>query len=255
MIRFLLTGLILTLAALPAAASQGIILYPLSYSKPIPGGQYLFVMLGDASAEQKERDDASREKFRELRTKYPRTGLYRVDTGEPVWVLEDDAFAPAPCVFLTSDGVHLVRIDGDWWTTDAFVGGPRPSADVQRQQLDAPGVTFFVRGKVLRRHAVRDLVVHPDDLPHTPQHLLWYANGTLNENTSRFLMNTQDSHRQVFDYRTGELLEVKPAGLGNPLFRTILIICGVGSALILATWAWLVFFRRRPQPAAIEPPG
>ena len=157
---------------------------------------------------------------------------------------------PAPCVFVATDGVHLVRIDGDWWTTDAYVGGKRPSLEIQNQQLDAPGVTFFRNGQVIRRYAVRGLVVHPDRLPHTPNHLLWYANGSLNENTGRYLMDTQDSYLLVFDYRTGELLERKPAGLGNPLVTTILVICGAGSALILATWAWLVFFRRRPAPTA-----
>jgi hypothetical protein len=250
MTRSLLSGLVLTLAALPAAASQGIILYPLSYSKPVPGGQYVFVMLGDPAAEEKEKD-AAREQFRELRAKYPRSGLYRADTGEPVWALEEASFAPAPCVFVASDGVHLVRIDGDWWTTDAYVGGQRPSDEVQKRQLDAPGVTLFKNGKVARRHAVRDLVVNPNELPHTPHHLLWYANGSLNEDTGRFLMDTQDSYRLVFDYPTGELLDRKPAGLGNPLFRTILIVCGAGSALILATWAWLVFFRKRPAPTAL----
>ena len=51
------------------------------------------------------------------------------------------------------------------------------------------------------------------------------------------------------DYRTGELLARKAAGLDNPLLTPILIASGVLIAIILGVWAWFAFLRKPKMPA------
>ena len=180
-----------------------------------------------------------------MRAKYPKTGLYKDGSGELVWAVEDGGYTPYDNVHLAADGMHLVRLDGDWWREKDFTGGrARLSEDEVRRQLDAPAVSFFADGKLLKRHTVRDVVTNVAELPHTPRYLLWSAGGVLNESTGRFVLVTQDSQRLTYDYRTGELISRRQAGLGNPLLRTVLIVSGVLAAAILGVWAWLVFVRK-----------
>jgi hypothetical protein len=231
------------------AAAAGVIPEPTSYAKPVPGGRFVFVMLGDAAVEQdpaKVKDPADRAKFRELREKHPRTGLYREGTGELVWAVEAEGYAPIDSVFPASDGVHLVRVDGEWWKTKDFPGGRvRPPAEEQQRQLDSPGVSFFAHGKLLKAHTVRELVDDPARLDFSPDHVLWMAGAVLNEDTGRFLLFTQDSNRVTFDYRTGEVVGRQKVGMSNPLARGVLIACAILTAGVLAGWAWYAFGRRK----------
>jgi hypothetical protein len=250
MIRHAVTACLLALVA-GSASAAGRLDDAVSYTKPVPGG-FVFAMLGDPEAEAKTPDDA-RAKFAELRAKYPRTGLYKDGSGELVWAVEGGGYAPYDNVHLAADGVHLVRLDGDWWREKDFTGGrARLPEDEVRKQLDAPAVSFFAGGKLLKRHTVREVIANPDDLPQTPRYVLWSSGGVLNEDTGRFVLMTQDSHRLAFDYRTGELLSRAPAGLGNPLLRTILIASGALAAAIIGVWAYLVFVRK-PKVAAAGP--
>jgi hypothetical protein len=250
--RLTLTVCLLALAAAPAFAA-GRLNEAVSYTKPVPGG-FVFAMLGDPEAEAKASEDA-RAQFAELRANYPKTGLYKEGSHELVWAVVDGGYAPYDNVLLAADGVHLVRLDGDWWREKDFTGGRArlPDDEVQKQ-LDAPAVSFFADGKLLKRHTVREVIAKPDELPQTPRYVLWSSGGVLNEDTGRFVLMTQDSHRLTFDYRTGELISRKKAGLGNPLLTTILIASGVLAAAILGVWAWLVFVRKPKVAAAPEGP-
>jgi hypothetical protein len=250
MIRYVIASVaLLALAAGPVAAA-GVLDEALSYTKPVPGGRFVFVMLGDPEAEAKQSADA-RGKFAELRAKYPKTGLYKAESSELVWAVEDGGYAPYDNVFLASDGVHLVRIDGEWWREKDFTGGrARLTPEEEQKQLDGPAVSFFADGKLVRRTAVRDVVTDPAALPQTPHYILWLANGVLNEGTGRFLLDTQDLNRVTFDYRTGEVVARGRVGLGNPRLTTILVASGALTAAVLGVWAYFVFFRRRkPVPA------
>jgi hypothetical protein len=267
MTRFVSTFALLLIAA-PAFAA-GVIPEPYSYTKPIADGKFLFVMLGDADAEAKAKDADARAAFRELRAKYPRTGLYssRWDrrpagpdsqTGETpvppdklVWALDDPAYAPADNIFVSTDGVYLVRIDGESWRTMNYPGGKRLPADVERRQLDAPAVSFFADGKRIQQYALKDLVTNPMELPHSPEHVLWPAGAVLNEDTGRFILFLQDQTRLTFDYRNGDLLSRTRSGLGNPMLTGILIACAVLVASVLGVWAYLVFLR--PGKPATNP--
>jgi hypothetical protein len=246
--RLTAAACLVALAAAPALAA-GKLNEAVSYTKPVPGG-FVFAMLGDPEAEAKTSADAQAQ-FAELRARYPRTGLYKDGSHELVWAVEDGAYAPYDNVHLAADGVHLVRLDGDWWREKDFTGGrARLPEDEVRKQLDAPAVSFFAGGKLLKRHTVRDVIADPERLPQTPRYVLWSSGGVLNEETGRFVLMTQDSHRLTFDYRTGERISRSPAGLGNPMLRTILIASGVLAAAIIGVWAYLVFVRKPKVPAA-----
>jgi hypothetical protein len=253
--RLTLAALLLVLAAGPASAA-GVLNEALSYAKPVPGGRFVLVMLGDLAAEAKQSADA-RAKFVELRARYPKAGLYQDGSEEPLWTIRDGEYAPYDNVFPASDGVHLVRLDGEWWREKDFTGGRArlPDDEVERQ-LDAPAVSFFADGKLIRRYTVREVVADPAALPQTPQYVLWSAGGVLNEETGRFVLVTQDSQRVAFDYRTGEIVSRAPAGLGNPLMTALLTAAGILVAAVLAVWAWLVFVRwRKVAPAAEANPS
>ena len=238
-------AVLLTAALAGPLAAQGKIAEALGYTKPVGGGAYTFVMLGDPAAEARVADAAAKAKFEALRQKYSKTGLYRGDTAELVWAVEDGAFSPYDFTYPAADGVHLVRFDGEWWKTKDFTGGKQLAADEAQRQLDGPALSFFADGKPIRRYTVRELVTEPGELPHTPQHVLWTSGGVLNEGKGTFLLLTQDSYRITFDYRTGEVVSKEKGGLGNPLMTPILVACGVLSVLVLGAWAYFAFLRKR----------
>lgn len=235
-----LSVLTLLLVAAPAAATK--FPEPYSYTLPVPGGRFVFVQLGDPAKEAETPADARRQ-FAELRAKYPATGLYPADGTTPVWTV--DGFAPRDNLFLTSDGVYLIRLEGTWWRTKDFPTlGKRLPADVEQAQLAGPAVSFFANGKLLRQYTVADLTEVPAKMRHSPEHVLWAAGGGLNEDTKRFVYFTQDGQKNVFDYSTGERLEKVAGGLSNPLAGWAIGVAGGLSLLLLAGWAYLVFVRR-----------
>lgn len=226
------------------SASTGVFAEAISYTKPLPDGK-IFVMLGDAAIEEKataSKPDLNA-KLRDLRQRYPKSGVYRETSGEPIWQLPDTVFSPIDGTYLSQDGRYLVRIEGDWWRTKDFPGGKRPSGEQEQKQLSATAVSFFDQGQLLKSHLLKDLLQDSRKLMHSPQHLLWYAGGSLNESQGQYLLFTQDSSRAVFDFRTGELLRLEAMGLGNPIFQSILVVCAVLSALILFTWVYFVFIK------------
>lgn len=245
-IRSLLAALAAAVPA-PLLAASAKLPEPVTYTKPVPGADLVFVMHGSPESEAKL-SPTSQAEVRELRQKYPRSGLYRGGSGELVWSV-DGPFAPPDAVFLTSDGRHLIRIEGDWWREKDFAGQKRLPDEVAQAQLDAPAVSFFENGTLLKQYRLRDLVTRPDKLPHSPKYVLWVAGAVLNEDTGRFLLFVQDSTRLTFDTATGDLVTRQEAGLGNPATKPILLAAGVMAALILAVWAWFVFVKWQ-RPAA-----
>jgi hypothetical protein len=222
-------------------AALGKIPDPVSYTKPL-GEDLTFVMLGDAANEAKTEEA---ERFRELRAKYPTSGLYRGT--ERIWEL-NGPFAPADGVFLSSDGTYLVRLDGEWWREKYFAGSKRLPKDKEDRQLDAVAVSFFKNGELLKNHTLRSLVTNADKLPHSPEYVLWVAGAVMNEDSGKFVLFIQDSVRWTFDYRTGEVLSHEEAGLGNPIFQQILIGVAATAVLVLLVWAWLAFVRWQQVP-------
>ncbi len=220
---------------------------PMSYAKPVGTG-FVLVQLGDPGEEAKHGTADQKRLFAELRAKYAAPGMYRAgDAAELVWPLPVGEYAPYDLTFATADGKNLVRVDGEFWQTESFPGGVRPTEAVQQKQMAGSALSFFAEGKLTRRYVLADFVASAEVLNHTPEHLIWYASAVFNEDAGRFLLFTQEQTRFTFDARTGELLARDGVGLGNPVLQKILLACGVLTALILLGWGLFVWKRRVPD--------
>ena len=238
------------LSAGPATAA-GKFPKPMSYARPV-GDAFVFVQIGDPAEEAKHGTAEQRRKFAELRAKYTAPGLYRAgDAAELVWGLPANEYTPYDLGFVTADGNNLVRVEGDFWQTESFVGGIRPTAAAMQKLLDAPALAFYDKGQLTKRYNLKDFIDDTDVLKHTPEHLIWYAGAVLNENSGRFVMNTQSPMRFAFDARTGELVERSGVGLANPFLQRILIVCGAMMLAILLGWLAFVWKRRVPDAARL----
>lgn len=229
--------------------AAGVAVEPTSYSKSVNNkGLFIFVQFGNIRIELENGSDKQKRQFVELRETFPKPGLYKnADTMELVWETKLEEFVPRDHAMISDDGVYMVRIEGEFWRTESFPGGIRPTESTVQKQLDGPAVSFFKNGQLTKRYMLREFVENPYELHHSPEHLLWYASGSLNEASGRFVMYTQESVKYAFDYKTGEILEKSPVGLANPLMRQILFVCGGMSVLIAGAWAIFVYRRRVPD--------
>ena len=229
--------------------AAGTAVEPTSYTKSVNNkGVFVFAQFGNLRVEYENGTEKQKQAFVELRKLFPKPGLYKnADTMELVWETKPEEFVPRDHAMISNDGVYMVRIEGEFWRTESFPGGIRPTESTQQKQLDGPAISFFKNGQLTKRYLLRELVENPHDLHHTPEHLLWYASGSLNEASGRFVMYTQESVKYAFDYKTGEILEKSPVGLANPLMRQILYVCGAMSVAIAGAWAVFVYRRRVPD--------
>jgi hypothetical protein len=246
MMRYLLTCLAFV-GATSVTYAAGKFPKPMSYAKPV-GTDLVFVQLGDMKEEQDNATTAQKQKFAELRAKYAKPGLYK--TTEPVelvWELTTPAYTPYDNAFLSPDGQHLICVEGDFWQTEPFPGGTRPTADKIGKQMASPALSFHVNGKLVKRYLMSDFVDDVEVLKHTPEHLLWYASAAYNAETGRFVMYTQEATKRVFDVNTGDVIEKSQVGLSNPIVEKILIVMAGMTALILAGWGLFAYKRRQPD--------
>lgn len=227
----------------PGGSANHSIPEPVSYAKPTTDNKHALVVFGDPAAEAKLKDGDTKKYVADVRAKYPTPGLYRNDP--PGLVYRLDGYAPDDQVYLTADGRHVVRIEGDWWKTKAYPAGKRLATEVENAQLDAPAVRCFTDGRLTHEYTLRQLVTDPDKLPHSPDHVLWPAGAVLNADAGQFHLFTQDSNRITIDVASGEIVERTKTGIGNPLARWLLTIT-VGLTVALAgVLAWVTFFKRR----------
>lgn len=233
----------------PGGAGNAPVPEPVSYAKPTADGRHVFVAFGDADAEAKLKDGAMKRSAADVRGRYPKPGLYRI--GEPdTPVYELGGYAPDEQVYLSPDGRHVIRIEGDWWKTKAYPAGTRLPADVEQQQLDAVAVRTFTDGQQTHEYRLRDLVDNPGELPHSPEHILWPAGAVLNQSDNQFHLFTQDSNRITFDVASGAIVSRSKSGLGNPISQWLIGVT-IGLTLVLAgVIVWYTFFKRRAEAAA-----
>jgi hypothetical protein len=232
------TSAVVLLLAAPLASARPLPA-PLTYAKPTAAG--VLVQLGDPVEEAKITDSAVVAAFRTVREKYAKSGLYR-ESGELVWELHAP-YAPIDNVFAASDGVHLARLEGDWWIERDYPSDTnRLPADEEAKQLAAPAVGFYANGKLVRTHPVRELLTNPADLKHSPRFVLWAAGAVL-KGDGQFVVLTQDATRTIFD-PTGNVVARDRVGLNNPLLTKVLVASGAFAALILGAWAWFAFGRK-----------
>lgn len=254
----------------PGGADAPALPEPVSYAKPSPDGQRVFVAHGSIEYEAKLKDAYTREFAAGVRAKYPQPGIYTggekppalltphgdphplaavggvaLTADAPAWLW--DRYTPDDNVFMTADGSAVVRIEGNWWKTKAYVAGKRLPADVEEEQLNAPAVTFlFADGRPPRTYRVNELVDTPAELPHSPEHVLWPAGAALDPRTNQFHLFTQDSNKITFDANTGELVHKGKNGLGNPVAQTVIGVTIGLTLLLLAGLAWYIV-KARPR--------
>jgi len=220
---------------------------PTTYSTPSPNGQFLFVMIAPRPAsDEKSLDPEKSEHSKQLFAKYSATGsgLYRNDgSTEKLWGVDWYSYRVWPA----DDGVHVVRLHGDFPLTEKFVASRRLPDEIVAEQVNGEALSFYDRGGLKKIYSVRELVRNVDGLPHSLQHVLWSADGVLTQDGRQFVMMTQEPRQVIFDLDTGKVAIDQPAGLGNAQFWVVRISLGLVAffgIIILAAW---VYRQRRPQ--------
>lgn len=242
---------------------------PVSYAKSSADGKRVFVAHGSLDFESKLKDAHTREFAAGVRAKYPTPGLYSAgdhpdrfapsDDPHPVASVVGaaqvshatawswDRYTPDDNVFLTNNGAVAVRIEGDWWKTKAYVAGKRLPVEVEREQLNAPAVTFlFADNRPPKTYLLNELVDNPAELPHSPEHVLWPAGAALDPRTNQFHLFTQDSNKITFDANSGEIVHKGKNGLGNPVAQTLIGVT-IGLTVILGVVLGWYVVKARPR--------
>ena len=228
---------------------------PVSYAKPTPGDRFVLAVFGSPEAEAKLKDGDNKRHAAGVRAKYPVAGMYRDD--QLVYPL--DGYAPDDNVYLTGDGRYVIRIEGDWWKTKAYTGGTRLPAEVEQKQLDAPAISFFADGQLLKSHPLKSLITDPLMLQHSPEHIVWPSGAVLREEQGDFLLYTQDTNRTTFDYRTGVVTATEKMGYGSRFGQTLILVTLGLTLLLLLAWALYAFRSirrsRAAEPVSASPPA
>jgi hypothetical protein len=189
---------------------------PSSWTVPSPGGKYVFVMIAGGSVES----DAAgwvapkAQEIRRIRATYPRSGLYRKGSTQPLWTV--DWYAYAHGVFVASDGVHLIR--RNHWASST----------------DQTAVSFFANGRLTRSYRIKELVDFPFLLLHFVSHFEWDSAEQFDDNALTYTVRTKDGNRFVIDVQTGEVVSSFRAG------RWLAGLILTGIALV-----WMVYRRAR----------
>ncbi len=231
----------------PGGTGNAPLLEPVSYVKPVgDAGTRVLVVFGDAEAEAKLTDKATKQYAAEVRAKYPEPGLYSTDT-PPRLIYPLGGYSPDDQVFFTADGSSIIRVEGDWWKTKAYPAGKRLEAEIEKAQLQAVAVSCFQNGELTRSYRLDELISDPSKLPHSPKHILWPAGAVLNKQTGQFHLFTQDSVKLTFDIRTGELLSKSPTGIGNPITQVLLTVTVLATVLLAGVIVYLGFRSRKKE--------
>ena len=223
----------------PGSSGNATIPEPVSYAKPSPDGRFVLVAFGEPDVEAKLTDAMLKASATSVRSTYAKPGLYRSgETAAPIFELS--GYAPDDSVFVSADGRHVVRVEGEWWKTKAYPAGKRLSAEREAEQLQAPALSWYADGVLAGQWKLNELIDRPGELPHSPDHILWPAGAVLNASTNQFHLFTQDSNKITLDLTTGVLSKSK-TGLGNPIAQWTIGIA-IGLTLLLAAavgwWAW-----------------
>jgi hypothetical protein len=213
--------------------------YPYGYTQQSENGQYTFVMLAPAGSDLSKLPDY-RKQTEDLAKRYPASGMYKTGETTPVWTYSGPyAYEANPA----NDGVHLAVLEGESWFTSQFVSSQRLPSEVEQAQLDAPAVSFYANGQLLKSHSLRS-ICDPAKLRHSPQHVQWRAGEGLVEKAGRYVVFTQDGRKVTFNLQTGDLISNEPAGQGAKYY--LAAILGLTVIFVLVA---VIFLVRKPKSA------
>lgn len=160
--------------------------------------EYVFVYF--ALTEKIFRED-SPQKDRELRKKYPESGLYRKnDSQTPLWKFHEVIDWPIQA-YVASDGKHLAVV-GPWprlWNEkDMEKGGAA---------LNQPALLFYGEGRPLKSYLIGDLAQDAKMFPRTASHFQWKKDIKFDDQKGRLFVETHDGQKLVFNVVTGDIIE------------------------------------------------
>jgi|GEM_PF-3295878 len=184
---------IIALALLPGVALADSTVTPPpgwsgSYAVASPDGQYLLVIL-DGIYEPPGKDvSPETDGLNKLLLKYPTSGLYKNDgSTTPLWTAEYISWRTG--ITLSSDGHHMIVWGG--WPSDS-------------NSYSDTALTFYEDGRLLRRYRVKDLVVYPEDLPHSASHYQWVLEYSLDDVHGLLTVEAYTHEKYVFSLSTGQ---------------------------------------------------
>ena len=185
----------LLLAAFPCVAFADSTRTPLpgwtgTYKAVSPDGRYVLVMRGGMIVQPGEEVSPEAAELNKLLAKYPSSGLYMNDGSNiPLWLMPYVSWRTS--VLVSSDGHHVV-VWGEW---------PADTATYSDVAL-----TFYKDGNLLTRYAVSDLVMAPEELPHSVSHYQWVLKHTLDEARGLLTVETHNHEEYIFDVSTGKVI-------------------------------------------------
>ena len=161
-----------------------------TYKKLSPDGQYVLVMRGAIPVQPGEEVSPEVAELNKLLTKYPSSGLYKNDgSTDPLWLMPYISWRTK--VLVSSDGHHVV-VWGEWPSDTATY------SDV--------ALTFYEDGNVLATYVVSDLVMDPEELPHSTSHYRWVLKDAFDDARGLLSVETYNHEEYTFDTSSGKVL-------------------------------------------------
>lgn len=159
-----------------------------TYKIVSPDGQFVLVMLDGVYEEPGKNVWPSIAEANKLLLQYTVSGLYKNDgSNSPLWVMPYISWRTK--VELLSDGHHMVVWGGS-------------SSDTRTYNDTA--FTFYEDGRRLTSYAVRNLVMDPEELPHSASHYLWVLDSALDDVRGMLTVETHNNEKYIFDVSTGK---------------------------------------------------
>lgn len=161
-----------------------------TYKIVSPDGRFVLVMLNGVYEEPGNNVSPSIAEANKLLLKYTASGLYKNDgSNSPLWVMPYISWRAK--LELLSDGHHMV-VWGEW------------SSDTRTYNDTA--LTFYEDGRRLTGYAVRNLVMDPEELPHSVSHYQWVLDSALDDVQGMLTVETYNNEKYVFDVSTGKIV-------------------------------------------------
>jgi hypothetical protein len=172
---------------------------PFSYT--VSKGAFLFVML--APEESDNWSDERKAQLKQIRETYPSSGVYRNDgSRNPLWTV--DWYAPQ--VYLSSDGVYVVREHGAGLVSGRM-NTSGPNREETQRFLEQTAFSFYANSHLVGECGTRDLVDDVSGLDHSVTTIRWLESARLSDAAKQLTVRTKDGNTIVLDIRNGKVVQ------------------------------------------------